>query len=84
MGSTFRNIPSNNDQAAITWAERDDGQKPQLNLYWMPGFQTATESPLHAYFAWGKNGGFYDEYEFNPDMSEADARTTLEHYVDWK
>ena len=84
MGSTYKNIPSNNDQAAITWAERDDGQKPQLNLYWMPGFQTATESPLHAYFAWGKNGGFYDEYEFNPDMSEADARTTLEHYVDWK
>ena len=84
LGSTFRNIPSNNDQAAITWAERDDGQKPQLNLYWMPGFQTATESPLNAYFAWGKSGGYYDEYEFNDDMLEEDARMTLEHYVDWK
>ena len=84
LRSIYQNIPGNNDKAAMAWAERADGMKPQLNLYWMPGFQTATESPLHAYFAWGKNGGFYDEYEFNPDMSEADARTTLEHYVDWK
>ena len=86
LRSTYHNIPSNNDQAAMAWAERADGLKPQLNLYWMPGFQTASESPLHAYFAWGKNGGDADddEYEYNPDMSEADARTTLEHYVDWK
>ena len=84
LGAYFRNIPSNNDQAAMAWAERADGLKPQLNLYWMPGYQTATVSPLHAYFAWGKRGGYYDEYDFNPEMSEADARTTLEHYVDWK
>ena len=84
LRSIYQNIPGNNDKAAMAWAERADGMKPQLNLYWMPGFQTATVSPLNAYFAWGKNGGFYDEYEFNPDMSEADARTTLEHYVDWK
>ena len=87
LGSTFQNIPSNNDQAAMAWLERadyQDGRKPQLNLYWFPAFQTATESPLNAYFAWGKDGSYYDEYEFNDDMSEADARMTLEHYVDWK
>ena len=84
LGSDYQNIPSNNDQAATAWAERALPSKPQLNLYWMPGFQTATESPLNAYFAWGKNGEFHDEGDFNSDMSEADARTTLEHYVDWK
>ena len=68
----------------MAWAERADGMKPQLNLYWMPGFQTATESPLNAYFAWGKNGARAYDDGFNPDMSEADARTTLEHYVDWR
>ena len=84
LGSIYKNIPSNNDQAAMAWAEDEYGLKPQLNLYWMPGFQTATESPLNAYFAWGKNGEFHDQGDFNSDMSEADARTTLEHYVDWK
>ena len=84
LGSDYQNIPSNNDQAATAWAERALPSKPQLNLYWMPGFQTATESPLNAYFAWGKNGGFHDQGDFNSDMSEADARMTLEHYVDWK
>ena len=87
LGSTFQNIPSNNDQAAMAWLERadySDGRKPQLNLYWFPAFQTATESPLNAYFAWGKDGSYYDEYEFNDDMSEADARMMLENYVDWK
>ena len=84
LRSIYQNIPGNNDKAAMAWAERADGMKPQLNLYWMPGFQTATESPLNAYFAWGKNGEFHDEGDFNSDMSEADARMTLEHYVDWK
>ena len=58
----------------------------RCNLYWMPGFQTATVSPLNAYFAWGRHGGYEDddEYGYNSDMSEADARMTLEHYVDWK
>ena len=84
LGSIYQNIPSNNDKAAMAWAEGADGQKPQLNLHWFPGFQTATESPLNAYFAWGKNGEFHDEGDFNSDMSEADARMTLEHYVDWK
>ena len=84
LGSDYQNIPSNNDQAATAWAERALPSKPQLNLYWMPGFQTATESPLNAYFAWGKDGSYYDEYEFNDDMSEADARMMLENYVDWK
>ena len=84
LGSIYKNIPSNNDQAAMAWAEDEYGLKPQLNLYWMPGFQTATESPLNAYFAWGKNGEFHDEGDFNSDMSEAYARMTLEHYVDWK
>ena len=84
LGSIYQNIPSNNDNAATAWAEPALPSKPQLNLYWMPGFQTATESPLNAYFAWGKNGEFHDEGDFNSDMSEADARMTLEHYVDWK
>ena len=84
LGSIYQNIPGNNDKAAMAWAERADGMKPQLNLYWMPGFQTATESPLNAYFAWGKNGEFHDEGDFNSDMLEADARMTLEHYVDWR
>ena len=86
LGSDYQNIPSNNDQAATAWAERALPSKPQLNLYWMPGFQTATESPLNAYFAWGRHGGYGDddEYGYNSDMSPADARTTLEHYVDWK
>ena len=84
LRSIYQNIPGNNDKAAMAWAERADGMKPQLNLYWMPGFQTATESPLNAYFAWGKNGEFHDQGDFNSDMSEADARMTLEHYVDWK
>ena len=84
LGSIYQNIPSNNDKAATAWAEPSLPSKPQLNLYWMPGFQTATESPLNAYFAWGKNGEFHDEGDFNSDMSEADARMTLEHYVDWK
>ena len=84
LGSDYQNIPSNNDKAATAWAEPSLPSKPQLNLYWMPGFQTATESPLNAYFAWGKNGEFHDEGDFNSDMSEADARMTLEHYVDWK
>ena len=86
LRSIYQNIPSNNDKAAMAWAERADGFKPQLNLYWMPGFQTATESPLNAYFAWGRHGGYGDddEYGYNSDMSEADARMTLENYVDWK
>ena len=84
LSSIHQNIPSNNDKAATAWAEPSLPSKPQLNLYWMPGFQTATESPLNAYFAWGKNGEFHDEGDFNSDMSEADARMTLEHYVDWK
>jgi hypothetical protein len=86
LRSIYQNIPGNNDKAAMAWAERADGMKPQLNLYWMPGFQTATVSPLNAYFAWGRHGGYEDddEYGYNSDMSEADARMTLEHYVDWK
>ena len=86
LRSIYQNIPGNNDKAAMAWAERADGMKPQLNLYWMPGFQTATVSPLNAYFAWGRHGGYGDddEYGYNSDMSPADARTTLEHYVDWK
>ena len=88
LGSIYQNIPSNNDKAATAWAERaapDTVTKPQLNLHWFLGNETATESPLYAFFAWGSNGGAYDDDEgFNPDMSEADARTTLEHYVDWK
>ena len=84
LGSIYQNIPSNNDKAATAWAEPSLPSKPQLNLYWMPGFQTATESPLNAYFAWGKNGARAYDDGFNPDMSEADARTTLEHYVDWR
>ena len=84
LSSIHQNIPSNNDKAAMAWAEGADGQKPQLNLHWFPGFQTATESPLNAYFAWGKNGARAYDDGFNPDMSEADARTTLEHYVDWR
>ena len=89
LGSIYQNIPSNNDKAAMAWAERATpdpvATKPQLNLLWSPGYQTATESPLCAYFAWGRHNTAYDdEYGFNSDMSEEDARTTLEHYVDWK
>ena len=88
FSTVYLNIPSNNDKAATAWAERaapDTVTKPQLNLHWFLGNETATESPLYAFFAWGSNGGAYDDDEgFNPDMSEADARTTLEHYVDWK
>ena len=70
LGSTFQNIPSNNDQAAMAWAERadySDGRKPQLNLYWMPGFQTATESPLNGILRGARHGGYEDDdqYEFN-------------------
>ena len=89
LGSIYQNIPSNNDKAAMAWAERATpdpvATKPQLNLLWSSGYQTATESPLCAYFAWGRHNTAYDdEYGFNSDMSEADARMTLEHYVDWK
>ncbi len=85
FSSIYQNIPSNNDKAATAWAERADGLKPQLNLHWFDNFQRATESPICAYFAWGRNGGAYDDDDgYNPDMSEADARMTLEHYVDWK
>ena len=86
----YQNIAVRNDSAAaVAWAEHaadpyqgGRGEKPQLNLYWMPGAQTATESPLHAYFAWGTTTYLQDEY--NRDMAASDARMTLEHYVDWK
>ena len=86
----YQNIAVRNDSAAaVAWAEHaadpyqgGRGEKPQLNLYWMPGDRTATHCPLYAIFAWGTNSTY--EGNFNENMSASDARVTLEHYADWK
>ena len=83
LGFPYEDLP-NTRSAALRWYAHATGSTPFLCLDWeahgASEENTSNPSTVKAHFEWERGGGDI----MSIAMSLADARLTLEHYVDWK